>query len=167
MKKLHYLNITVIIILSLLFSNNTKAQSLIEQSNRIYTSFKITSSGIKLPVQSQALVKRAYTKYRYNYSLDSGAAYGFAVEIWKLEFSTKSGISEIEGPKIGRKKEYYQFSLYNYWGKPLLKQQLDLADVEQVNNGESLITYSINLKNVPLILLDDTNEIRIEKVIAK
>ncbi|MBR8537792.1 hypothetical protein KDU71_19630 [Carboxylicivirga sediminis] len=159
---------TVTIIVLVLISAGMQAQSLVEQTGGVKTSFTITSSGIELPITAQAMVKRGISKYDYRSSFDSGYGYGYGMQTWRLEFTSTSGISEKHIPKEGSKKRrYYQCKLYDTDDQCLLDTQLELGDVIMVSNGDLLQTYSINLNSIPIILLEKTKEVQIDKVWEK
>ncbi|TRX66165.1 hypothetical protein [Carboxylicivirga sp. M1479] len=154
----------LVFIFILTSSLNTHSQSLLEKVGAIKTNYIFTSANIQLPVQSQLMVKRGHSRYNYYSGVEDGYGYGYGMETWWLELISTSGISEKKVKVKGRPKNYYQFNLYDAQGQALLVTRLELNDVKHVSNGSTLISYSINLNNVPVILLDKAHEIRIDKI---
>ncbi|WP_439182264.1 hypothetical protein [Carboxylicivirga taeanensis] len=148
----------------LLAGTEAHSQSLLEKTGGITTNFTFTSASVELPVQSQAIVKRGLAKFEYNSGMDAGYGYGYGMECWRLEFTTTVKIKELHINNDRSRKQYFSFNLCDKDGETLLVAQLDEEAIAMVNNGDKLLTYSINLNSIPLILLDKTQSIRIEKV---
>jgi hypothetical protein len=147
----------------LLTIETANAQSLIEKLGGIRTDFEIRSISTDVPVLSQAIVKRGMHRSRYHNGLDEAYGYAYGVQTYYLEFSTNSKLHERYVSKKGR-WTYYEVKLYDNSGKLIMEKKIDNHMVAISSNGDDLRTYSLNLKEIPLILLDQTKKITIEKV---
>ena len=134
----------------------------------IKTDFIIITNTIEIPVVAQALLKRGISNYKSDYGLYHdgayGHAYGYGLETFHFEFATTTTLTEIYRNKENVGEKYYEIELLDENDKSLMITELDFDDVKIVYNGVDLTTYSINFNKIPLILLDKTRKINIQRI---
>jgi len=150
----------------------SSAQSLTEQLGGVKTNFIFTTSLGEMEVLSQAIIKRGYYEYdnKYNYDIWTDAegysAYGLGMESFWLEFTTTKALKEVYHKKkwSDEKMTYFKLKLIDKDGKNLLIVKLHPKFEKIASNEADLTTYSFNLYSIPIIVLDETHTIEIERV---
>lgn len=164
MKNLFNLSTSVCILITMMVTVETaNAQSLIEKLGGVRTEFVIRSISTDVPVLSQAIVKRGMHRSNYSTGLEQAYGYAYGLQTYYLEFSTNSKIHERYVNKKGR-RTYYEIKLFDNLGKLILVKNIGNHMVKVSSNGDDLRTYSVNLKEIPMVLLDQTKKIEIERV---
>lgn len=152
---------TVLIVILTAISPGLRAQSLIEGLGGVKTNFRFTMDSGEMPIIEQAILKRGVSDYNYNDTGDSGYGYGYGLQTFHLEFITKSAMNEKYRSKNRMKRKFYEIKLLDETNTLLLIIKMKLREVVKVSNGDDLFTYSINLKKIPMVLLDRAKIINI------
>lgn len=153
--------------LLMIISVNTHTQTLIDKIGGVRTDFTITTDSLDMQVQSQAIVKRGVSDFEADWSgyWDGayGIGYGYGLQTYHLEFSTDLKLIEKFKYREGSKEihYYYLVTLTDKNDNTLLVIELNLNSIKSVSNGEYLTTYSLDLNEIPMILLDKTEKIDI------
>lgn len=110
-----------------------------------------------LVVEDQLLIKRAYKDYFYDGDFNS--ANGMAFQTWHFEFISRQPI-QIQKVK-GKKKNFILLGLYDRRNDCIGQFDLALSRVKGISSPskEKLYTYSLNLIDIPLVLLERTRRI--------
>lgn len=150
----------------------TSAQNLNEQLGIIPTNFKVYQEGNEIRVLKQALVMRPFVITESgDISVSSpGAAdkqsgsidLTHVVQAYHFEFAVESKIKKLEDDHFFFAQDF-QLVFAGRDMKRLAAIRLDANDVRRFSNGEGIYTYSICLQKAPLVWLDDTFSILIEK----
>ena len=150
---------TLLLVLGLTFPMLVSSQSLSEKVGGVKTKFLITSGSELLNKEEQLLIQRAESYY--DYDCDSG--YGYGYQTFYLEFLCTERLKTKRS--IGKRRDFYSLELFDANGEQLALIELGLNDLKLTNspNRPDRLTYSISLKNVPIILLDETTEINIQQ----
>ena len=153
-----------IIFVLILFTITPKSfsQSLTERLGGIKTNFTIFIESVEMNIVDQVIIKRGLSDSHSSTNYEYGYAYGYGLQTFRLEFIAKVTPLEREKLKNRKKLDYYEMRFLDEGGKVLMSTKLYLSGIIQSSNGEDLITYSINLQNWPLIILDRTKTIRME-----
>lgn len=163
-------------ILFLTIVHSAAAQSLVEELGGVKTNFRIISDTTELPIQSQAIVWRGVKKVDkkqtewvdsdYASAHSSAYGYGYGLRALHLEFMTSSGIS-----KVSRNESndgiYFELKLFDKEQQLLFKSRMSRERMKLSSNKSDLKTFSLNLMDVPLILLEETDAVSIALVIAQ
>ncbi len=161
------------IILFTLLSVSLNAQTISQKLGGISTNFTIKSKSVLLNNEKQILIKRGVSSYGIDYepsqNFSYGYAYGYGYQSYHIEFVSENRIQE---KKITNKSKvtYYQLILGDITGNNLQNTYVSDSDVKLwigAKEGKMVYTYSINLVNIPIILLDDISEINIVKFIVE
>ncbi|MCB0374618.1 MAG: hypothetical protein KDD04_01740 [Sinomicrobium sp.] len=171
----------------LLFQAGTavRAQSLVEKLGGATTDFIISTDYLTFPVESQAIIQRGVNNVKTGgYKDEYGYGYGYGFQTWHLEFTTTGKIVEYYRKTKEMKTvlteltdldnnqvlprfqtapdiKFYELQLTDENKRLLLKIELSESEIKMVSNGEDLYTYSINLKKIPIVLLDKARHIHI------
>ncbi len=142
-------------------------QSLAEQMGGIRTNFILTSDSVSLETDSQILIKRAISDSKTELIDDGSAKYGYGYQSYHLEFICNQDILVHKG--IGKSKSYYLLELFDGNHQLLASIKLKDSDVQMVSNQKerSVSAYSINLRDIPLVLLDRALEVNLVKHVHK
>jgi len=157
-----------LLLIILTFSSTTiYSQSLTEKIGGIKTNFVIVSDTNRLKINDQAFFKRGLSKFSTEYSnyQEGGYGYGYGLQTYRLEFITTDEFNTIRGND--NKKIWYKLSLIGTDNTTLLQAYLDRTKILKYSNGSDLRTISINFQDIPLIVLDNTQVIKIEKIELK
>lgn len=171
MKQLYFLTVLVLCSLSL------SSQSISEQLGAVKTNFIITSNSLTLNIE-QILIPRAvaksghYTTPSMNVSytkLQNSTApqihtYGYGYQSFHLEFIAEKQISTIRAN--GKKRTYYLLHFLDINEELISSFELSSAMVNFIPNKGSKAwsyIYSIDLKNVPIVVLDRTQQLKITR----
>lgn len=143
----------------------SSAQSLTEKLGGVPTNFVITSDTNTLEVISQMIIKRGeyYAEYRDDY--EGSSAYGYGYQSFHLEFMSRQPIyhkSVYDGNIRWRdmKSELY-VSFYDEADNLLLNAKMPPSFLKIVDENTGLFSYSLNLVDYPIVLLDKTKRINI------
>lgn len=146
-----------------LISFESNAQSLTEKLGGVKTDFVFISDSLEMDIVDQAILKRGVRKY----DSYSDGAYGYGFQTFHLEFITTSKIKEIYFNER-RKWAHYKIDLIAENDSFLYSiNKYSSDDVRMVSGEDSLHAYSIDLYQIPIIILDKTEKIRIEHYIYK
>lgn len=142
------------------------AQSISEQLGGIRADFLITSDTLILSTDQQILIQRAEAKYNQyiNASGSYGAGYGYGYQSFHLEFIAKKPISIIRAN--GKKRTYYLLQFFDKNEELISSFELSNAMINFTPNKGSKAwsyIYSIDLKDVPIVVLDGTHQLKITR----
>jgi hypothetical protein len=134
------------------------AQSVSESLGGIKTNFEIFTINTDLEVTEQIIL---LTTERYTYINPQGeAGWGYGYQSFHLEFITKNEIKEIQGDKNNRHN--YRLSFIDNENVILFVVDLPNYSVNKYHNPDISISqffYSIDLIDIPILLLDKTKRI--------
>ena len=156
---------------SLIIMSNLNAQSLTESLGGTKTNFKICSNTVDLKTVNQIIIQSTEKEYSSDYG------YGFGYQSFHLEFVSQNKIAATKAEQL-ENKELLQLASYNSGNKylmtfydsndqVLLTLTIPLSFVDDFTNASMdnrLYFYSIDLIDVPIIVLDKTTKIDILKI---
>jgi len=155
---------------SLIIMSNLNAQSLTESLGATKTNFKICSNTVDLETLNQIIVQSAEQKY--------SSEYGYGYQSFHLEFVSQNKITAtkaelFESKELLQMASYnsgnkYLMTLYNSNDQVLLTTTIPLSSVDDFTNASMdnrLYFYSIDLIDIPIIVLDWTTKIDILKLL--
>lgn len=159
------------ILVSLLFisislmsaSTTVHSQTISESYEAHPTSFRITSDTLDLSPTVQQIVERGQTDRGIYSGSESSYAYGMGYRSLHLEFQcAQTLVTQKRYDQRYRKREIIELQLFDQDGQQLARQELDLGYLRQVTDArKTLYTFSLDLKSIPLILLDQTEHINL------
>lgn len=163
------------IALQALIFGSLHAQSLSQQLDGIKTHFQLYSLTTKLDVSEQMLILRAETKHRVETDIFSGELYatgwGYGYRSYHLEFVTHEELNSQRLPNKFGKSRYTRLKLTFYdANKNILAsftipyERVDRQSYSSAKGGPFF--YSIDLINIPLVLLDQTVAIDMVKMVS-
>lgn len=162
---------SILLIAAYLFSVNILgAQNLKESLGGIKTNFLIYSDTVDLKVSDQMIILRAERKSASDSNFGTGWGYGY--QSFHLEFITKKNII-IESYKFrtGRDNEMkLELIFYDSNNSVLATSSIPYYDIDLCNNSsiiDSPFFYSIDLIDIPIVLLDKTVKIGMIKKVAE
>ncbi|WP_027585631.1 hypothetical protein [Prolixibacter bellariivorans] len=159
----------LIIAIQLSVLSTLYAQSLSEQIGGIKTHFQLYSLTTNLDASEQMLVLRAETKH---YSDETYAAgWGFGYRSYHLEFITQKELNDQRLPYSIGKARYTRLKLtfYNANKDILASFMIPFERVDRQSNPSAKggpFFYSIDLINIPLVLLGQTAAIDMVEMVA-
>ena len=160
----------LLITVQLIVFNVLSAQNIKESLGGVKTNFQIFSDTIDLKVSDQIIILRAEKKTHEDASFGTGWGYGY--QSYHLEFITKKNIT-IKNYRFraGRDNENkLELMFYDSNNNNLASISIPFDYVDLFNNSSiinSPFFYSIDLIDVPIVLLDKTNKIVMNKMVAK
>jgi hypothetical protein len=161
---------TFLLIIVFIFSANILgAQNLKESLGGAKTNFQIYSDTVDLKVSDQIIILRA-EKQTYSDS-NYGTGWGYGYQSFHLEFITKKNI-KVENYKFrnGRDNETkLELTFYDMNNGVLATTSFPYDYVDLYNNSsitDSPFFYSIDLIDIPIVLLDKTAKIGMIKKVA-
>ena len=148
---------TGVVLLLMCFTTILQSQTLIDQLGGIKTSFIITSDTLVFEVFDQILIERGRSHFGGFY--DGG--FGYAYKALHLEFISRERIQKLK--KYGPKDNYFQVELLDKNGNLLARIIPKPHQVNTLSNQSEprWYTHSVNLEEVPIILLDKTARINL------
>jgi hypothetical protein len=147
------------------------AQNLKESLGGIKTNFQILSDTVDLKVSDQIIILKAEKKYGAN--SDFGYGWGYGYQSFHLEFITYKNIKvETFEHRAGRNNESkLDLVFYDSTNAILASTTIPYDYVDLLNNlslADGPFFYSIDLIDIPTVLLDKTSKIgMIKKVSSK
>lgn len=159
----------LLIVIQLFVVNALEAQNLKESLGGIKTNFKIVSDTVDLRVSDQIIILRAEKKSSENSSFGTGWGYGY--QSFHLEFIAKKEIKvETFKFKPGRDNESkLELTFYNSENSILASLSVPFDQVDALSNpttSDRLFFYSIDLINIPVVLLEKTYKINMIKKVS-
>ena len=150
------------IIVVLLISVNTVAfgQSLTEQLGGIRTDFTIYFQSKKIDVVDQLVIRRGLSKYNYEEEpiMEYAYGYGYGLQTLRLEVMYRTNLVTDDR----KRRYYYRIVFFDKDGSIL--GSLDIARSDLIIVKGDVNVYSINLQDIPMVLLDHTTSMDIEVV---
>ncbi|MEL6945754.1 MAG: hypothetical protein AAFO82_24130 [Bacteroidota bacterium] len=141
---------------------------LIEQVGGVRTNFVISNENNVLKVKTQAILKRGLTEHDRDWDSFSDGAYGYAyglgVEVFRLEFITDTDLRKEKRKRSEVRK--YELRFYTKTDELLLMLTIPLRYVTVYSNLKKIYIYSINLQNIPFVVLDETHRIDIQQILV-
>ena len=134
------------------------AQSISESLGGIKTNFELSSVNTALEVTDQIIVLTAERLSYINAVGEAGWGYGY--QSFHFEFITQKEIKEIQGDRNNRFK--YRLTLIDHENVILFTTNLPNNSVKKYHNpdiADSKFFYSIDLIDIPVLLLDKTKRI--------
>ncbi|OAV45142.1 hypothetical protein [Lewinella sp. 4G2] len=150
--------------LTLLFffslSTMLSAQPLSQQLGGIKTDFTIYFQSQQVEVLDQVVIKRGLSNYQYETDgiLEHAYGFGYGLQTYRLEVMSPVDF-EIEER---RRKSHYRLVFFGEDGTKLLSRYLSRSHLFVLKGDVNF--YSINLEDIPMLLLDNTASIDIEFV---
>ena len=154
---------------SLIIMSNLNAQSLTESLGATKTNFKICSNTVDLETLNQIVIQSAEQIY--------SSEYGYGYQSFHLEFVSQKKIAatkaeQFENKELLQMASYYSgnkylMTFYDSNDQILLTITVPLSSIDNFTNASMdnrLYFYSIDLIDVPIILLDKTTKIDILKI---
>ena len=159
----HWFSICLFLLLT---SSGLFAQKLSEKLGGISTNFTIVSGEDTLNTESQIIIKRGKFDFEKNYTGDDeggyGYGYGYGYESFHFEFTSKEKIAKTKTyNKLISSVWYCTFHCYDKDGKQILEMFLPSSRLE--NGSGTSYVYSLNLIGIPIVILDNTVTIQIER----
>lgn len=148
----------------ILFAINAQSQSLFEKLGGVETNFTIVSNSNDLSILSQGVIKRNITETDNFHSGLSTLKAGYSYEVHYLEFITTSDIVELYKLQQPTGRTFYELNLYDDADNLLYTYTLGSKWAHIITSEAGLKTYSFDLNRTPMILLNKTKKISIEKV---
>ena len=168
--------ITTVFIFCFIFLSGltVNSQTLSEKLGGVKTNFTIVSDTIEMDVISQIIIQRGVASHKYDYSCDEnssyGYGYGYANQNYFLEFYAKQALRtrkiDRRSTISGHKKRYFQIVITDANGNLLYQNGYFGSRVTYNFNNDNIYVYSVNLNNIPLVILDQATTIRLEEVIV-
>jgi hypothetical protein len=162
---------TILLITVYIFSINILgAQNLKESLGGIKTNFQIYSDTVDLKVSDQIIIIRAEKKY--DSDSDFGTGWGYGYQSFHLEFITKKNI-KIENYKFRTGRDNgtkLELIFYDSNNSVLATSSFPYDYIDLYNNSsiiDSPFFYSIDLIDIPIVLLDKTAKIGMIKKVAE
>lgn len=162
---------SILLIAAYLFSVNILgAQNLKESLGGIKTNFLIYSDTVDLKVSDQMIILRAERKSASDSNFGTGWGYGY--QSFHLEFITKKNII-IENYKFRTGRDNgtkLELIFYDSNNSVLATSSIPYYDIDLYNNSsiiDSPFFYSIDLIDIPIVLLDKTVKIGTIKKVAE
>lgn len=155
-----------ILLLALFFSPFlAQSQSLVAQVGAIETSIKVTNQDTLISKGAVILLERAESTHEEKYSQEFDRlnqvgysyGYGYAYRSWHLEFAGTTDLSSIKGR---HKLSFYDASNTLIGVFLCLEGEIDVID----GRAKALFFYSIDLKAVPVLLLEQADRVNIESL---
>lgn len=144
-----------------------QAQSLSEKLGGVATQFSFSTKDSSMNVEQQLIIKRSVTETLIEIDEDYYSfAYGLGYEAYHLEFVSEKSIRYIMNTIVAKKRKhefYYLVEFYDSEKKLIAEKKLGLDRIKKTlfNEKKNQYTYSMNLKDIPIILLDQTKSIDI------
>jgi hypothetical protein len=162
--------VILLVLVYMLSINFLGAQNIKESLGAINTNFKIYSDTVDLKVSDQIIILRA-EKQTYS-DATFGTGWGYGYQSFHLEFITKKNIKvENYQFRAGRDNENkLQLIFYDSKNSVLATTSISFDYVDLYNNSsiiDSPFFYSIDLIDIPVVLLDKTAKIGMIKKMAK
>lgn len=145
---------------------NLYSQSLTESLGGINTNFQFYSDTVKLEVADQSIILRAESLRDTHISSNGGAGWGYGYQSYHLEFITKDELSVKTFPHKRFRNNNDRLKLIFYdSNNNSLASYLLFFDSNCLYNDD-LYFYSMDLIEIPLILLDRTVKIELLRLSA-
>ncbi len=159
----------LLISIQLFVVNILGAQDLKESLGGIKTNFKIVSDTVDLCVSDQIIILRAEKKHYGDAS--SGYGWGYGYQSFHLEFMAKKEIKvETFKFKPSRDNESkLELTFYNSENGILASTSVPFDQVDALSNpttSDRLFFYSIDLIDIPVVLLEKTSKIDMIKKVS-
>ena len=163
--------IVLLIALQLFAVNILVAQNLKEALGGVKTNFQIFSDTIDLKVSNQIIILKAEKKHDQYADTYSGYGWGYGYQSFHLEFITKKNIKvDTFRFQKGRANEIkLELVFYDSNNTILASASIPFDQVDVFNNSskaDSPFFYSIDLIDIPIVLLDKTSKIGMIKKVA-
>lgn len=147
------------------------AQSLSESLGAVKTNFQIFSDNKDLNVTDQFIIKRAEKKSYTRAVYDGGYGYGYGYQSLHLEFVTQETyiLEEFDHKFVGNNSDKLELTFYDSNDVALATDVSDFSVVDLMYSlpSEKLrFFYSIDLIDIPVILLDKTVKIDLIKLVS-
>ncbi len=162
--------VILLVTVSMLSFNILGAQNIKESLGAVKTNFLIYTDTVDLKVSDQIIILRA-EKQTYTDS-NFGTGWGYGYQSFHLEFVTEKNI-KVENYRFrtGRDNEdKLQLIFYDSKNSILATTSIPFNYVDLFNNSSitgSPFFYSIDLIDIPIVLLDKTAKIGLIKKVAK
>lgn len=141
-------------------SNLSYSQSITEKLGSIKTDFYIYIDSTELTILNQIIIKRGQSKSDYGNCNSDNESYGYAygVETFHLEFICKENFKIKSNNPFNRSKRRIEF--YNEWNELIISKSI--SNIERISEKEDMNILSIDLKNIPIVILDYIQTIKIK-----
>lgn len=154
----------ILFITIIFFGTTALSQSLSQQFGAVSTQIEFTTSNSPMVVTQQQIVKRAGAIF----SDVSEKSYGAGYETFRLEIEVQEDLPLLRS-RLFDGNGSFQMNFYSISGEHLGFVRFRSTEVDRIRKdiifNSPVQFYSFDLINVPLILLDKTNRIDIERYI--
>lgn len=154
----------IILLLQIFVIGNLSAQKLSEKLNVVKTNFTLTFNGENLQPTNQFIAKKARYDYNYGSIEEGGYGYGYGYESYFFEFATFNQVG-IPYFSFWKGSKSYILKFYDNFNQLIGSVERTIKHVKIVRNEIDKNTptfFSIDLVDIPLILLDETEHIDIK-----
>lgn len=160
---------SILAILLVFSSFSLFAQTVGDDLGTVSCEFDIHSGSNELDIRKKVLVRRATTEGVSSNYENQSYAYGYAYSEWHLEFisNTPIGSRKKASEEDYLKRGKYCIQLLNLNGDVLMKTYLikdDLRSWEGAIDDKPIYTYSLDLINIPLVIIDDVDALNIIQI---
>lgn len=153
--------VILLLIIQLFVINILSAQSLSESLGGTKTNFRIYSGPTELITSEQIIILRA----EKNTFSDLYAGWGYGYRSFHLEFISNKNIVEMQSD-VKSERYKMKLTLYDADNKLLTTITLPSYYLNEYSNSSSedaLFIYSLDLIDIPVVILDNTKKIDIVK----
>ncbi|MEL6835583.1 MAG: hypothetical protein AAFP77_21455 [Bacteroidota bacterium] len=139
------------------------AQSLIQQLGGTPTQFTIMLDDQPLEMVNQYIIKRAVSRHKSGSKLDGGYGYGYGYESYHLEFSLELVRLDIDSRRNRSTSASYRLAFLDENGNVLGFSTRTVKALLRFSNSDSerLNCYNIDLKGIPLTILENCKTIKL------
>ncbi len=148
---------------------NISAQNLEDSLGGVKTNFQLFSDTTNLNPMNQIIIQRAERKSYGDF--DFGTGWGYGYQSYHIEFVSGKNLAEKKFKyRAGRdNQDKLELTFYNAGNVVLATCLLNFYSVDLLYNSssdKSLFFYSIDLVDIPIVLLNETVKINLTKHIA-
>lgn len=159
----------IMITMYLLVINTAGAQNLKESLGGIKANFQIYSDSVNLEVSDEIIVLKAARKFYADCQCGTGWGYGY--QSYHLEFITKKQLTTKNAKYlIGRDNaDKIELKFYDAGNTLLASPTFPFTIIDLYNNAavkNSLFFFSIDLIDIPVVLLNKTSKIDLIRRVA-
>ncbi|MDX8338282.1 hypothetical protein SLH46_03735 [Draconibacterium sp. IB214405] len=165
--------IICLVVLLQCFVFSGKAQSLTETLGGIPTNYKIVSDTVDLKATDQFIIQRAEKKAEHRSNMESysgyGYAYGYGYQSLHLEFIAKESYVWKEIETKNRNYDKLLFTFYDANDEILASRSWNTSEVAilyHLPSDNQRFFYSIDLLNIPIVLLEKTVKINLIREVS-
>ncbi|WP_321368791.1 hypothetical protein [uncultured Draconibacterium sp.] len=148
---------------------NSNAQNIVQSLGGIETNFQIVSDNLDLHVSNQYIIQRAEKESATRYYGEASYGYGYGYQSYHLEFIAEELYVTREIKHNDRDYDKMELTFYTSDNRILASHTLNSTRADILSNPRSVnrqYFYSIDLKDVPVILLEQTAKIDLVRKVS-